>query len=222
MRHVRPFGHLGQVLQLLVHHDVIADPPLQDRFVEDDGKLQVRTVEYLLAAHPDPDEPPDHAGCDRLDPAVAADDVLGVRLRLEQARHHIDVPDRDGVRLVLQADELLVVLGENVGRILPPALVGGVLGEREQQRAALAGDLVIGEQPFDLARAQSGLGPFVPADLGGRPAQRRGDRFPAPAPGLADFPQFGSEPPTAHRGAAWLGHRAPLPSGAACADGWLS
>ena len=129
--HVRPFCHLGQVLQLLVHHDVIADPALQDRFVEDDGELQVRTVDCLLAAHPDPDEPPDHAGRDGLDPAVAADDVAGVRLRLEQARYHVHVPDRDGVGLVLQADELLVVLGENVGGILPPALMGGVLGERE-------------------------------------------------------------------------------------------
>jgi hypothetical protein len=83
---------------------------------------KVLAVDYLLAAHPDPDQPPNHAGPDGFDPAVAADDVPGVRLRLEQARHHVDVPDSYGVRLVLQADELLVVLGENVRGVLPPAL----------------------------------------------------------------------------------------------------
>jgi hypothetical protein len=34
---------------------------------------KVLAVDYLPAAHPDPDQPPNHAGPDGFDPAVAAD-----------------------------------------------------------------------------------------------------------------------------------------------------
>ena len=53
---------------------------------------------------------------------------------------------------MLQADELLVVLGKGVGEIFPPALLGRILGEAEEQGAVGSGDLVVVEQPLDFPR----------------------------------------------------------------------
>jgi uncharacterized protein len=216
---VRPVGLLGQPPKLFVHHRLVADPALQDRFIEHDRELQPLPIENLLASHADPDHAPDHARRHRLDPAVAADDVPGVSLGLQQAGHHVNVPYGHGRRLVLQADELLIVLGDAIGEFLPPALLGRVLGEPEQQRPAGPGDLVVVEQPLDLRGPQAGPGSFVPADLRRRPPQRGGDRVAALALVFPDLAQFGGKTTPPHRGACWRAHQAFLLLGAAQAGG---
>ena len=217
-RQVGPFGLPGEPLELVVHDRVVADPALQDRFVQHHRQLQPVAIQHLLPAHPDPDQPPDHAGCDRLDPAVAADDVARVVLGLQQAGNDVDMPDGHGRRLVLKPDELLVVLGQAVGELLPPALLRSVLGQPEQELPVRSGDLVIVEQPLDLPGPQAGPGPLVPADLRGRPLQRRGDRVSALAFVFPDPAQFGGQPAPPYRGASRRDHRAFLLLGAARAD----
>src|SRR5579859_1865118 len=216
---VRPVAVADEPLQLLVHQRLVTDPALEHRLVEHDRQPQVITIQDLLAAHPDADRPPDHARRHRLDPAVAADDVPGIGLGLQQAGDHVHVPDGHGCGLVLEPDELLVVLGQALGELLPPALAGGVLGQPEQQIAARTGDLVVVEQPSDLLRAQAGPGPLVPADLGRRPPQRGGDRVPALAAVLPDSAKFGGQAAAPHRGTCWRGHRVILLLGAARAGG---
>ena len=68
---------------------------------------------------------------------------------------------------MLEADELLIVIGKAVGEFFPPPLLGRILGEPEKKRAARPGDLVVVEQPLDFPWPQAGSGPLVPADLGG-------------------------------------------------------
>src|ERR1700748_392896 len=80
------------------------------------------------------------------------------------------------------------------------------------------GDLVIIQQPLDLARPQAGPGPLVPADLRGRPLQRRGDRVSALAFVFPDPAQFGGQSAPPYRGASRRDHRAFLLLGAARAD----
>jgi hypothetical protein len=53
---------------------------------------------------------------------------------------------------MLQADELLIVGREGIGELLPPSLLGRVLGEREEERTARSGDLLVVEQPRDFPR----------------------------------------------------------------------
>src|SRR6516162_1583929 len=120
------------------------------------------------------------------------------------------MPFVDRRRLMLEADELLVVLGQDVREVFPPALLRRVLGQGEEQLPAGSRDLVVVEQPFHLTRPQAGLGPLVPADLGRRPPQRRGDGLAAPAFGLPDLAQFGGKPTSAHRRTSWRGHQAYL------------
>ena len=67
---------------------------------------------------------------------------------------------------MLESDELLVVRRDAVGELFPPALLGRLLGELQQERPAGSGDLVVVEQFRDLTRLQPGSGPLVPADLG--------------------------------------------------------
>src|ERR1700733_13674594 len=203
------------MMKLLIHDRLIFDSALQHRFVEHDRQLQPVPVNYLLALHAYPDQSPDHSGRDRLDAAIAANYVPGISLGLQQAGYHINVPYGYGSRLVLKADELLVVLRKAVAEFLPPALLGRVLGEREQQLTAGPGDLVVVEQPLDLPRPQAGPGGFVPADLGGRPAQRGGDRIAALSLTLSDPAQLGGQPTPPHRGRRWRDHRASLLLGGA-------
>jgi hypothetical protein len=127
----------------------------------------------------------------------------GIGFRLQEASDHINVPDGHGSCFILKADELLVVLGKAVAKFFPPALLSRILGEREKEFAAGPGDLVVVEQPRDFPGPQAGPGPFVPADLGGRPLQRGGDRIPALAPALPDRTQFSGQPAAPHRGASW-------------------
>jgi hypothetical protein len=148
----------------------------------------------------------------------------GIGLGLQQAGDHVDVPDGHGCRLVLQADELLVVLRQAVGEFLPPALLGRVLGEPEQERPAGTGDLVVVEQSLDFPGSQAGTSALVPADLGRRPPQRGGHRIAALALVFPDLAQFGGKTTPPHRGACWRAHQAVLLSvphgraGAAQAD----
>src|SRR6202042_1106592 len=86
-----------------------------------------------------------------------------------------------------------------------------VLGEREQHLAMRAPDAVVVEQPLDLRGAQAGFRPLVPADLRGGPAERVRPRLAAAALCLAQLPQLGREPATAHRGRTLVNHRAPPP-----------
>src|SRR6266487_5775050 len=128
------------------------------------------------------------------------------------------MPDGHGRRLVLQTDELLVVLGQAVGELLPPALLRRILGQPEQELPVRSGDLVVVEQPLDLPGSQAGPGPLVPADLRRRPLQRRGDRVSALAFVFPDPAQFGGQPAPPYRGASRRDHRAFLLLGAARAD----
>src|SRR5271170_1324095 len=125
------------------------------------------------------------------------------------------MPYSHGRCLVLEADELLIVLGKAVAEFFPPALLRRILGELEKEGAAGPGDLVVVEQPLDFPWPQAGPGPLVPADLGGRPFQRRGDRVSALALALPDPPQLRGKPTPTHRGASWRDHRASLLLGAA-------
>src|SRR5215467_188476 len=120
------------------------------------------------------------------------------------------MPCRDLTGLVLEADELAVVGGKVVAVLLPPALLGGVLGEGEQQFAAGAGDLVVVEQSLHFARLQPGLGALVSADLGRRPVQCGSDRVATLALALPDLAQLGGEPTAPHRGTTWHGHGSSL------------
>src|SRR5215469_12966558 len=120
------------------------------------------------------------------------------------------MPYRDRACLVLEADELLVVGRETVCEVLPPGLLGRVFGEREKQIAARSSDLVVVEQPLDLARLQASPGPLVPADLGRRPPQRRGDGISALALAFPDLPQLRGEPAAPHGWASWHCHTASL------------
>src|SRR5271170_1757495 len=129
------------------------------------------------------------------------------------------MPDGHGRRFVLEPDELLIVLGKALGELFPPALLGRVLGQPEEQRAARPSDLVIVEQPLDFPRAQAGPGPLVPADLGRRPPQCGGDRLAALALVLPDLAQFGGQAAAPHRGTCWRGHRVFLLLGAAWVGG---
>src|ERR1700761_428533 len=202
---------VGQALQLLEHRAVRADPAEQHGLVEDHVALESGPLEYLLATHPDPDEAGHLGRRDRLDPVVTVDDVPGVTLGLQKSRHHVHVPDGDGGRLVLKADELLVILGEAVGVLLPPAFLRGVLGEREQHLAVRAVDAVVVEQPLDLSGAQARFSSLVPADLRRGPPKRVRYRLAAPPLRLAQLPQLCRKPTAAHRGAALFDHRAPPP-----------
>src|SRR5262245_15362787 len=116
---------------------------------------------------------------------------------------------------MLEADELLIVGGKLVGEFFPPSLLGGVLGQREQERAPRPGDLVVVEEPLDLPWLQAGPGPLISADLGRRPFQRGGDGVPALALALPDLAQLRGQPAPPHRGAGRLGHPASLLPGAA-------
>jgi hypothetical protein len=117
--------------------------------------------------------------------------VPGVVFGLQQAGDHVHMPDGHGRRFVLEPDELLIVLGKADGELFPPALLGRVLGQPEQERTARPGDLVVVEESLDFSRAQAGPGPLVSADLGRRPPQRGGDRVSALALVLPDLTQFG-------------------------------
>src|SRR6516162_189601 len=102
----------------------------------------------------------------------------GISFGLQEAGNHTNMPYSHRASLMLEADELPVVSGQAVCVLLlfPPALLSRILSEREQERAAGSGDLVVVEQSFDFPRLQAGPGPLVSADLGGRPFQCRGDR----------------------------------------------
>src|SRR3981081_2139896 len=114
---------------------------------------------------------------------------------------------------MLEADELLIVIGKDVCELFPPALLRRIFGEREEEIAVGPSDLVVVEQSLDFPRPQAGLGPLVPADLGGRPSQRRGDGFSALPPALPDPAQFSGKAAPPHRGASWPDHRATSSSG---------
>src|SRR6266567_7241999 len=111
---------------------------------------------------------------------------------------------------MLEADELLIVGGNNICEFFPPALPGRILGEREQERATGTCDLVVVEQPFDFPRLQAGPGQLVSADLGRRPSQRRGDGLAALALAFPDPTQLRGQSTAPYRGASWHGHPASL------------
>src|SRR5260370_15423552 len=115
---------------------------------------------------------------------------------------------------MLEANELLIVLGKGVCEFFPPSLLSRILGEPEKERAAGPGDLVVVEQSLDFPWPQAGPGPLVPADLRGRPFQRRGDRVSALALALSNPAQFSGKAAAAHRGACCRDHRASLLLGA--------
>src|SRR5215471_1521900 len=115
---------------------------------------------------------------------------------------------------MLEADELLIIGGKVIRELFPPALLGSIGGEREQQRTARSGDLVVVEQPLDLPRLQASPGPLVSADLGRRPLQRGGDGVTALALALPDLAQLRGESAAPYRRASWHSHPASLLPGA--------
>src|SRR5450755_4589209 len=136
-------------------------------------------IQLLLAPHANSDQSPNHSRRIWLDPAVAANYVPGISFCLQETRYDNYVPYGDGSCLVLEADELLIVIGKAVPELFPPPLLRRILGEREEECAAGPGDPVVVEQSLDFPGPQAGPGPLVPADLGGRPLQRGGDRVSA-------------------------------------------
>src|SRR6266487_6210389 len=104
---------------------------------------------------------------------------------------------------MLEANELLVVGGNAVRELLPPSLLGRILGQREEERAAGTCDLVVVEQPFDFPRLQAGPGQLVSADLGRRPSQRRSDGLAALALAFPDPTQLRGQSTAPYRGASW-------------------
>src|SRR5215472_248445 len=211
-REVWPASLLREPLKLLMHHQVVADPALQNRLIDNDCELKLWfAVKHLLASHADLDQPLDHARRIRLDPAVTANYVPGIRFCLQKTRYNIDVPYVDRACLMLKANELLIIVGKDICELFPPPLLSRILGEREKQRAAGSGDLVVVEQPLDFPWLQASPGPLVPADLGRRPSQRRGDGISALALAFPDRTQLRGEATAAHRGACWHGHLTSLP-----------
>src|SRR6266581_2373357 len=102
---------------------------------------------------------------------------------------------------MLKANELLIVGGKDIGGFFPPALLGSVLGKREEERATGASDLVVVEQPLDFPWLQAGPGQLVSADLGRRPLQRRSDSISALALAFPDPAQLSGKSATPHHGA---------------------
>src|SRR5215475_9377916 len=145
----------------------------------------------MLTPHPDLDQSIDHAGCDRLDLAVRANNAPGIGFALQKTGHNVKLPYGNRAGLVFEANELLIVGGQAVAVVLPPPLLRGVPGEREQDVAAGPGDPVVIEQPLHLAWRQPGLGALVPAYLGRAPAQRLGDGIPAFTFAFPDLTQLG-------------------------------
>src|SRR5215467_12757676 len=164
----------------------------------------------MLTPHPDPDQPVDHPGCNRLDLAVRANNAPRIGFGLQKTWHNVKLPDSDRAGLVLEADELLIVVGQAVAVVLPPPLLRGVSGEREQDIAAGPGDPVVIEESFHLAWRQPGLGPLVPAYLGRAPAQRLGDGISAFTFAFPDLAQLGGEPTAPNGGTAWHCHASSL------------
>src|SRR4249920_1768612 len=115
---------------------------------------------------------------------------------------------------MLEANELLIVGGEAICELFPPSLLSRILGEREKERAAGSGDLVVVEQSLDLPWLQAGPGPLVSADLGRRPSQRCGDGISALALAFPDLAQLRGKSAAPYRGASWHGHPASLLPGA--------
>src|SRR6266567_3243466 len=111
---------------------------------------------------------------------------------------------------MLEANELLIVSGKDIGEFFPPSLLSSVLGEREEERATGASDLVVVEQPLDFPWLQAGPGQLVSADLGRRPSQRRGDGLAALALAFPDPTQLRGQSTAPYRGASWHGHPASL------------
>src|SRR5215831_594487 len=164
----------------------------------------------MLTPHPDLDQSIDHAGCDRLDLAVCANNAPGIGFGLQRTWHNVKLPYGDRAGLVLEPDELLIVVGQAVAVLLPPPLLRGVPGERKQDVAAGPGDPVVIEQSFHLAWRQPGLGPLVPAYLGRAPVQRLGDGISAFTFAFPDLAQLGGEPTAPDGGTAWHGHASSL------------
>ena len=119
----------------------------------------------MLTPHTDLDQSIDHTGCHRLDLAVRANNAPGIGFALQKTWHDVKLPYRNRAGLVFEADELLIVGGQAVAVVLPPPLLRGVPGEREQELAARPGDLVVIKQSLYLARRQPGLSPLIPAYL---------------------------------------------------------
>src|SRR5262249_34487256 len=160
----------------------------------------------MLTPHPDLDQSIDHAGCDRLDLAVCANNAPRVGFGLQKTWHNVQLPYGDRAGLVFEADELLIVVGQTVAVLLPPPLLRGVSGEREQDVAAGPGDAVVIEQSFHLAWRQPGLSPLVPAYLRRAPVQRLGDGISAYTFAFSDLTQLGGESAAPDGGTTWHGH----------------
>src|SRR5215831_14467850 len=97
----------------------------------------------MLTPHPDLDQSIDHTGCDRLDLAVRANNAPGIGFGLQETWHNVKLPYGDRAGLVLEADKLLIVVGQTVAVVLPPSLLRGVSGERKQGVATGPGDPVV-------------------------------------------------------------------------------
>src|SRR5260370_5123370 len=104
--------------------------------------------------------------------------------------------------------------GQVVGVCLPPSLVGGLLGERQQLLAVAALDSVDLQEPADVTRLQAALRQLVPADLGLRPAKYLRDVLGSLSRAGAEATKLGGKTPSPDRRAAGGGHLgAPLLGG---------
>src|SRR5258708_11919318 len=93
-RHVRPVGLLREPSELLIHDHIVADAAPEHRLVKHNGQLQGRRpCQHPLTLHPDPDQPLNHTGSDRLDLGIAADNMPSISLGLQKPGDDLDVPD---------------------------------------------------------------------------------------------------------------------------------
>src|ERR1700683_2510509 len=120
------------------------------------------------------------------------------------------MPYCNGPRFMFEANELLIVVRQEIAELFPPAFLSGFFCEFEQCIAARSSYLVVIEKFFPISRSQAGPGQFVPADLGGRPLQCRCHHVAALARTFPDRTQFGGEPTAPHGRAPWHRHPASL------------
>lgn len=166
------------MLKQFVHHRIVAVLPAQHGLVEDDGQVQrmVAGKDVLL------DKTRLHTSLDdgrggRAHVLIIREDVPGVLFGLQQPGDYVDLPLQYRRGLGLKADESRVLLGEDAGVLLPPALLGGFVGQGQQLFTALALNAIDIGQTRDVAGLKPAAGQLIPAYLRLGPAEKVSDRL---------------------------------------------
>jgi len=138
------------------------------------------------------DAPVDLLG--RLPSMVDPDDVSGVLLGLEQARHELHLVGADERRRLLQTEVHLEPVRQEIAVLVPPALDVRPRGEMKELLTRLGvRDAVEGEQVGDVAFLELDPAELQPADLGVRCPDGLASRLSADPVGLAQPTEMGAE-----------------------------